>query len=228
MGENFKMKYNVDMVFCIDATGSMSPVISTVKNNALNFYSDVVRVMREKQKTIDTMRIRVIAFRDYLADGDKAMMATGFFQLPQQEKEFEECVNSIVASGGGDEPEDGLEALAYAIKSDCTKEGTKKRSIIVVWTDASTHEIGFGSRAQNYPAGMAKSFTELTSWWGDQQNQPYIANAAKRLVLFAPNKPYWQQVTATWNNVIHYPSTAGQGLKEFTYKEIVDAIANSI
>ena len=153
------MKYNVDMVFCIDATGSMSPVISTVKNNALNFYSDVVRVMREKQKTIDTMRIRVIAFRDYLADGDKAMMATGFFQLPQQEKEFEECVNSIVASGGGDEPEDGLEALAYAIKSDWTKEGTKKRSIIVVWTDASTHEIGFGSRAQNYPAGMAKSFS---------------------------------------------------------------------
>ena len=46
MGENFKMKYNVDMVFCIDDTGSMSPVISTVKNNALNFYSDVVRVMR--------------------------------------------------------------------------------------------------------------------------------------------------------------------------------------
>jgi hypothetical protein len=75
---------------------------------------------------------------------------------------------------------------------------------------------------------MAKDFNELTQWWGDSQMEPYIKNAAKRLVLFAPNAPYWQQITATWNNVIHYPSTAGKGLAEYTYKEIVDAICNSI
>ena len=28
MGENYLFKYNVDMVFCIDATASMRPVIS--------------------------------------------------------------------------------------------------------------------------------------------------------------------------------------------------------
>lgn len=31
MGENYLFKYNVDMVFCIDATASMRPVINTVK-----------------------------------------------------------------------------------------------------------------------------------------------------------------------------------------------------
>ena len=36
-----KMTYNVDMCFCIDATGSMGPVINTVKQNALSFYKDV-------------------------------------------------------------------------------------------------------------------------------------------------------------------------------------------
>ena len=36
MGENYLFKYNVDMVFCIDATASMRPVINTVKNNEPN------------------------------------------------------------------------------------------------------------------------------------------------------------------------------------------------
>lgn len=228
MSSFLRMTYNVDMVFCIDATGSMGPVIDTVKENALHFYQDVVEVMRQKQKTIDRMRIRVIAFRDYQADNDKAMMVTSFFELPQQAEDLERCIRSIHAMGGGDEPEDGLEALAYAIKSDWMKEGNKKRNIIVVWTDASTHQIGFGKKSSSYPKGMPEDFSELTRWWGDEQNESWISNASKRLVLFAPEKPYWQHITATWNNVVHYPSTAGMGLKEFTYKEIVDAICNSI
>ena len=88
MGENYLFKYNVDMVFCIDATASMRPVINTVKNNALNFYHDVTAAMERKGKHINEMRIRVIAFRDYLADGDSAMMTTDFFRLPEQSKDF--------------------------------------------------------------------------------------------------------------------------------------------
>ena len=48
MGENYLFKYNVDMVFCIDATASMRPVINTVKNNALNFYHDVTAAIERK------------------------------------------------------------------------------------------------------------------------------------------------------------------------------------
>ena len=112
---NFSFDYNVDMVFCIDATGSMGGLIDKVKNNALNFYQDVQKMMTNKQKKIAQLRVRVIAFRDYAADGDDAMMVTDFFNLPAEEKDFEETVKSIRAEGGGDIPEDGLEALAYAI-----------------------------------------------------------------------------------------------------------------
>ena len=222
-----KMTYNVDICFCIDATGSMGPVIDQVKENALSFYKDVLQEMERKQKTLDHMRVRVIAFRDYVAD-EQPMMVSPFFILPAQTADFESCVRSIEAKGGGDEPEDGLEALAYAIRSDWNQEGTKRRHVIVVWTDASTHEIGFCKDSPRYPKGMPKNFDELTSWWGDRQMEPYIKNAAKRLVLFAPKAPYWQQVTETWNNVICYPSTAGRGMEEYTYREIVDAICNSI
>ena len=113
MGANdYQMNYNVDMVFCIDTTGSMYPVLNMVKQNALNFYNDVTKVMTEKAKKIHQLRVRVVAYRDYLADGNTAMRVTDFFNLPEQSAEFEQCVRSLEADGGGDEPEDGLEALA--------------------------------------------------------------------------------------------------------------------
>lgn len=228
MNEQLKMTYGVDLVFCIDCTGSMRKIIDIVKKNALNFYEDVVREMGKKHKRIDEMRIRVIAFRDYIADGDDAMLCTDFFTLPQEANLFEECVSSLVAEGGGDPPEDGLEALAYAIRSDWSTSGSKRRNIIVVWTDASTHPLGFAKGAPQYPEGMARDINELTLWWGDAQNKGYVNNQAKRLLLFAPDAESWNFISENWDNILHFPSQAGQGLREFEYGEILDVIANSI
>ena len=33
---DYRMTYNVDIALCIDVTGSMRPILDTVKNNALN------------------------------------------------------------------------------------------------------------------------------------------------------------------------------------------------
>ena len=228
MNNNYKITYNVDMVFCIDATGSMGGVIDMVKNNALHFYSDVSDAMAKKSKTIDKLRVRIVAFRDYVADGDDAMLVTDFFNLPEQTEDFEKCVRSIEAFGGGDDPEDGLEALGYAIKSKWNEEGIKRRQVVVVWTDATTHELGYGKKADNYPSKMAKDFDELTTWWGDRQNKGFINQNAKRLLLFAPNGPYWSTISDTWDNVIHFPSVAGEGLEEFDYAQIIDSISNTI
>ncbi|MDO4523253.1 MAG: vWA domain-containing protein [Eubacteriales bacterium] len=228
MQGNYQMTYNVDMVFCIDATGSMGPVISLVKKNALNFYNDVQTVMDKKGKVIDSLRIRVIAFRDYIADKEDAMLLTDFFELPRQAEDFARCINSIRAYGGGDDPEDGLEALGYAIKSKWNMEAKKKRQIVVVWTDAPTHQLGFGKSQPNYPTKMAKDFSELTSWWGNSQMEGYIDQSAKRLILFAPEAPYWSQVADNWENVIHCPSQAGKGVAEIDYHQIIDTISNTI
>ena len=121
---------------------------------------------------------------------EEPMLMTKFFQAASDEAaQFESCINSIYAAGGGDEPEDGLEALAYAIRSDWTKEGTKKRNIIVVWTDASTHPIGYARNEPKYPKGMPADFNELTRWWGDCQMEPYIKNAAKETGPFCTEGP---------------------------------------
>lgn len=223
------MDYTVDMVFCIDATGSMEDtsgssdkIINLVKRNAINFYNDFTGAMNAKDKKVRQLRVRVVAFRDYLADGEHAMLVTDFFLLPQQAAEFEACINSIHADGGGDIPEDGLEALAYAIRSRWTTDGTKKRQVIVVWTDAGTHELGFGSRSPHYPNGMPKSMSELNDWWDDMNLN------AKRLVIFAPEAQSWNYISQNWDNVVHFPSAAGNGLAEKSYSEILNAIANSV
>lgn len=228
MGSNYKITYTVDMVFCIDCTGSMDNIIDIVKKNALNFYQDVTAAMEKKNKHISTLRVRVVAFRDYIADGADAMIVTKFFNLPEQAQAFEECVNSLVADGGGDDPEDGLEALAYAIKSDWNTEGMKKRQVIVVWTDAETHKIGFGKESPYYPKGMAKDITELSAWWGGAQQKGFVDNNAKRLILYAPDLPDWNIISRNWDNVMHFPSTAGDGLSSLEYGEIIETISNTI
>lgn len=229
MGSNFKMTYAIDIVLVIDATGSMQDLIDTVKENALNFYPDLIKDMERKSKIIHRLRVKIVAFRDYIADKEQAMCKTKFFNLPEEAEDFRDTVNSIEAIGGGDEPEDGLEALAFAIKSEWNNECTKRRQIIVVWSDAPTHQLGYGKSEKSYPINMLpKDFNELTRWWGDVQSQGYVSYNAKRLILFTPDVPGWSNITGSWGNVVHYKSKAGQGLKDIDYNQIIDAISNSI
>ena len=225
--EKYKLTYNVDMVFCIDATGSMRHVIDFVKKNALSLYTDVVKAMEKKHKVINQMRIRVIAFRDYIADGENAMLASDFFVLPDQSQLFYDCMDMITAKGGGDIPEDGLEALGYAIRSDWANEGIKRRHIIVMWSDAPTHELGHGRIAPWYPEGMAKDFDELSLWWEDEQLGGVMNENAKRLLIFAPDAPGWNRISKEWAQVIHV-QTVSEGLMEVDYQQVIDAVCNTI
>lgn len=229
MASNYALKYNVDIVFCIDATMSMYKILNKVKSDVLNFYNDLVSAMEAKGKHVDNLRARVVAFRDYVYDKEDAMMVTNFFALPQQSEQFASCINSITPKGGGDDPEDSLEALAYAIRSDWFKSSsTMKRQIIVMWTDAAPHPLGYGKTAPNYPSGMPSSIAELSGWWGTKEVPGYMDNNAKRLLLYAPDDPTWNTIINGWNNSIYFPSEAGEGLEEFEYKQIIDVIASSI
>ena len=222
------LQYTVDIALCIDATGSMSGIIDRAKASALSFYEDLTTAMDEKDKKIDKLRIRVISFRDYYVDGDQSMVLSTFFELPEQKAEFSAFVGGIYAGGGGDEPENGLEALALAMKSDWTKTGDKRRQVVVVWTDASVHplEKDVGSKPSHYPAGLPKTFDELTDLWED--NQGVLERSAKRLIIYGPDSYAWTDIGNHWNNSIHYPSKAGEGLNDIDYKTILDAIAHSV
>lgn len=228
MASNYKISYGVDLVFCIDVTKSMDHILNTVIQNALRFYQDFQNMMERKHKSVSELRIRIIAFRDYYYDGDKAMMVTDFFNFPSQAEDFKACLTSIVADGGGDDEEDGLEALAYAMKSKWNTTAKKRRHVIVVWSDDGTHDLGFGKSAANYPSNMPVDFDELTRWWGSKSSPGVMDESAKRLLLFTPNKKSWNTITDNWSNVIQYESEAGDGLEGCDYEQILSAIGNSI
>ena len=57
--------YAVDIVFVIDITGSMTPVIELVKQGAQGFHERLLQVMRAKDKQVTSLRLRIVAYRDY-------------------------------------------------------------------------------------------------------------------------------------------------------------------
>jgi hypothetical protein len=224
-------RYAVDIVFCIDVTGSMTPVIDAVKNNVRSFHDLLRSAMAEKSKSISQLRVRVIAFRDFADNASDAIEMTDFLMLPEQGSEFEMFVRKLRANGGGDEPESGLEALAVAISSPWERGLDRRRHVIAMFTDASAHPLGdpAARRASTYPQSTPATVDELFERWGYVSSQEAtMENAAKRLLLFAPDTLPWNVIAADWNNTIFLPSKAGDGLEEIEMEEIINAIANSI
>lgn len=220
------LTYAVDIVFCVDVTGSMTPIIDQVKTNALRFYDDVQTNLTEKGKTVDELRVRVLAFRDFEADGPAAMQESPFFELPRDQSHFSNFVNSLIAEGGGDAPESGLEAVALAIDSPWTTSGDRRRQVIVVWTDQPAQPLGSTALPTELASRVPANFSDLTDLWENEQGA--MGSSSKRLILFAPDGPGWSEVSGVWENVVHHPSQAGGGLSEVDYGTIIDSIGNSV
>lgn len=219
--------YNVDIVMCIDATGSMAPIINEVKENALSFYQKFVDAMDENDKSVEQLRIKVIAFRDYGCDSEP-MIESQFFTLPESNDAFRAFVNGIEAKGGGDEPECALEAIALALKSDWTTGGSKRRHAVLVFSDASAHPIGLFQDKPNYPTNMPKDLAQLGAWWEgtDQTLTSTYQAKAGRLIAFVPNATPWTELSA-WNRYWPAFSKAGTGLKDIDVQSAIDLLVGS-
>ena len=219
--------YNVDIVMCIDATGSMSPILNEVKDNALSFYQKFVDAMEEADKSIDQLRIKVIAFRDYGVDSEP-MTESEFFNLPEQNDEFKACVNGIDATGGGDTPENALEAIALALKSDWTTSGAKRRHAIPVFTDAPALALGERKDSPNYPSAMPENLAQLGAWWEgtDQTLSSTYQPKAGRLVAFVPNAEPWTELQVC-NRYWPAFSKAGTGLSDVDIQSAIDLLVGS-
>jgi hypothetical protein len=220
------LSYAVDIVFCVDVTGSMTPIIDQVKSNALRFYDDVQTNLTEKGKNVDQLRVRILAFRDFKADGAAALQESPFFTLPDERAEFSDFVNGLIAEGGGDAPESGLEAVALAVNSQWTTTGDRRRQVIVVWTDQPAQPLDASALPSDFSSRVPADFSALTDLWENEQGP--MGSSSKRLILFAPDGPGWSDISGVWENVVHHPSQAGGGLSDVDYGTIIDSIGNSV
>lgn len=236
MSENFVQKSyfdnrinatrTFDMVLCIDR--ACPACVKFLQKNFKNFYRDITEICRKKNRQFKHFRIRIVAFHKYGYDA-YPVLTTNFYNFPEEEDAFIGLL-SQVDTYAIPYPSDGLEGLAYAIKSDWadySKEFTRKKQLIAVLTSNPTNPIGYGKTAPTYPRGMAKDFEELTSWWNDDS---IIDSKAKRLLLFAPDNSEWCRISSEWDNIFHLPieKDSFSGELNLDYNEFLNLIEHSV
>lgn len=220
-------KRNIDIVFCIDGTGSMAPCIESVKSNARRFHLEFVSAMTDLGSEIDSMRVKIIVFRDYHDDGDQAMVESPFFELPTDTADFEKFLADISATGGGDSPENGLEALYYAMKSDFTT-GAKDRQVIVLFTDTDALKLKQRAGEAGYPTDMVDEAGLVEMWACMAQDSGFkLRERNKRLVLFAPDGTKYKELKSKLNRSVFEPVNMADGLGEIDFKDIIKILAAS-
>ncbi len=193
----------LDIVMCIDSTGSMQNTLSAVQTNALNFKANMDAALATlKGPSFDLMRTKVIYYKDYGGNAGKSGAAAGdaqplnpssFYELPKDNTPFTAFVTGQKASGGGDLPESGLECLNAAMKSSWTKIGdstsggkkiTMVYPIVAIFTDAAAHLPGHALSLQNplYPSAsdMPRTAADMLANW----NNASIIDQSNKQVLF--------------------------------------------
>ena len=224
-------KRKIDIVFVIDGTGSMGPCLEKVKNAARTFYQRFNEEMVLMGSEVTSLRVKNIIFRDYKDDGDLAMVESDFFELPTDDTEFENDLASIPATGGGDIPENGLEALHFAFNSDFNTPGPKDRQVIVLFSDADCLDLGERRDCPNYPADMVDMDGLINEWImpdsvaRDQSCK--LNKRGKRLLVYAPNSSKYKDFVADLPGAHFIPVELSTGLYEFNFDDIIKIIAAS-
>lgn len=219
-------KRNIDIVFCIDGTGSMTPCIENVKTNARRFYADFAKAMTEMGSEIDMMRIKIIVFRDYKCDGQNSMVESPFFELPSEDREFSAYLDGIQATGGCCEDANGLEAFYRAMQSDFTT-GAKDRQVIVMFADTTAIPLGHRRNCAGYPKDMVDDKGLLETWMCMQSHPSKLRERNKRLVMFAPQGSCYEEMRQRYNRSIFTPVEIHNGLDDISFADIIKIIAAS-
>ena len=242
-------EYRVDLVMCIDGTGSMHGMIETIKNTAKEFYMTFIEAMQKndppKQVKDDGLRVRVIVFRDFADSSSTPLEKSPFYNLqdPVASESFCKFVDDIHEEGGGDIPENALEAIATALQSEWQPEGGRfRRQAIILFTDTLTYDLSNPKRraASSYPSGMPRNLEELASIWenGDQELAPYYSPKNGRLIVFAPphtglgnDSPEertieWEKFNS-WERVWVVPVKPNGGCDEVEMQQALDVLVGS-
>jgi len=134
----------VDVVFCCDATGSMSAHIESSKRTIKKIMQDTI----DKFAGVE-VKFGFVWYRDH-CDG----IVTGVKDLNTAE-EITKFVQGVNASGGGDTPEAVHCGLSDAILKIFWREGPKKKRVRIIFhiTDAPPHGKEYGSPGDSYPNG---------------------------------------------------------------------------
>jgi hypothetical protein len=160
------LSYAVDIVFCIDVTGSMTPIIDAVKDNALRFYDDVQTNLTDKGKNVDELRVRVIAFRDFVSRRDAALEESPFLHAARRAGALQRVRAGLLAAGWRRRARVGLEAVALPSTRHGPPEVTGAVRSSSSGTDQPATPLDRG-RPTTVARRVPADFSGLTDLWED-------------------------------------------------------------
>lgn len=149
--EEYTSKGATDIVFVIDATGSMKDEMVTLRR-------ELVPLIKEKANDSTTLRLGLLLYRDYGGDFSYKGIPVKYYPFTSDFDQFEKNLNSFVIHGteGGDVPEAVYEALYGAIDFFPWNKVSQKKIILV--GDAPPHSTPRGNK--KYSKDNVKSLAE--------------------------------------------------------------------
>ena len=179
----------LDLVLAIDVTGSMTPIIDAVKDNARRLDQDIKDELDRRGKKLESIQIKVILFQDFWVDipgsttvaNDQPFEVSPVFTMPQDRTAFDNFMAPKIGGDGGDFAENGLEAVTTGLRSvfpQPASQSTNVLKLVTVWTDAPA--IPFESErhytnlfpANDLPSQMWYLYNDYMVWSG-KVNPPY-------------------------------------------------------
>jgi Mg-chelatase subunit ChlD len=134
-----KERPRIEVVFCLDTTGSMGPLIEGAKKKIWSIANEIL-----KAKPTPEVKIGLVAYRD---KGD--VYVTKVFDLTDDLDKVYENLLSLRAAGGGDGPEHVNKALhdsVYSIKWSEDKKTFKVIYLVGDWPPHMDYDDGYDYR----------------------------------------------------------------------------------
>jgi hypothetical protein len=125
MNQRVQVKGVADMVFLLDATGSMASCINAVKDHIASFIASLTSEDPNHQSVIKDWRVKIVGYRDFDYTDAEPITDNPFTSSVEVAREQ---LASLEAKGGGDEPESLLEGLYRVATMPTTEPGEPRRS----------------------------------------------------------------------------------------------------
>jgi hypothetical protein len=144
MSSQVRVKGVADIVFLLDATGSMAPCINAVKENIAAFITSLTVRDANDQPVVKDWRVKIIGYRDFEYTDAPPISDNPFTDSVDAARSHLAGLN---ATGGGDEAESLLEGL-YRLatmpetglgetpRPDAWRHRSDARRFVIVFTDA--------------------------------------------------------------------------------------------
>ena len=119
----------MDVVFCVDATGSMGSTIEAAKKKCIS----IAEKVKENNQDMN-IQYGAVFYRDPV---DSRSDTNEFFRLSENVEELQNWISTQNATGGGDMPEDWVGAFRLVLNDVGLRENSIK--LVIVFADAPAH-----------------------------------------------------------------------------------------